>query len=45
VGEPALLPASYAARVEAEGAPRVVADYLAGMTDPFILAQFAEFKR
>jgi dGTPase len=38
---PDLLPASYSARVTDEGAPRVVADYLAGMTDPFILAQHA----
>jgi dGTPase len=45
VKDPGLLPASYAARVEAEGAPRVVADYLAGMTDPFILAQHVELKR
>lgn len=37
--EPALLPASYAAEVEREGAVRVVADYIAGMTDEFILAQ------
>jgi len=44
VAEPSLLPANYAARVEIEGAPRVVADYLAGMTDSFILAQFADWR-
>ncbi len=41
---PALLPPSYSSRVEEEGAPRVVADYIAGMTDNFILAQYAEWK-
>ena len=41
VADPALLPESYAARVASEGAPRVVADYLAGMTDSFVLAQYA----
>jgi dGTPase len=45
VAEPSLLPPGYAARVAAEGAPRVVADYLAGMTDSFILAQFADWQR
>jgi dGTPase len=44
VADPSLLPANYAARVEIEGAPRVVADYLAGMTDSFILAQFADWQ-
>ncbi|HEY0786236.1 MAG TPA: dNTP triphosphohydrolase [Acidobacteriaceae bacterium] len=43
VREPSLLPASYASQVAAEGAPRAVADYLAGMTDPFILAQHTEW--
>ncbi len=44
VADPELLPQGYVTRVAAEGAPRVVADYLAGMTDPFILAQFAEWQ-
>jgi dGTPase len=44
VANPELLPSGYATRVAAEGAPRVVADYLAGMTDPFILAQFADWQ-
>lgn len=35
--DPSRLPASYAAQVEAGGAARVVADYIAGMTDAFIL--------
>ncbi len=43
IAEPALLPPGYASRIADEGAPRVVADYLAGMTDPFILAQYAEW--
>ncbi len=56
VADPALLPPSYAARIAAsegggdvsengERAPRVVADYLAGMTDSFILQQHAALKR
>ncbi|HTZ88862.1 MAG TPA: dNTP triphosphohydrolase [Alloacidobacterium sp.] len=39
-----LLPASYASRVSEEGAPRVVADYIAGMTDNFILAQHRDWR-
>jgi dGTPase len=30
--------------VQEEGAPRVVADYIAGMTDNFIMTQYAEFQ-
>jgi dGTPase len=37
--DPSLLPPSYAARVGEESALRVVADYIAGMTDHFIMAQ------
>jgi dGTPase len=44
VADPALLPPGYSARVATEGAPRVVADYLAGMTDPYILAQYTDWK-
>jgi dGTPase len=40
--DPARLPASYAAQVAEEGAARVVADYLAGMTDTYILQLHAE---
>jgi dGTPase len=40
VTSPGLLPNSYAAEIEAEGAPRVVADYIAGMTDQYILAHY-----
>ncbi|HEX4311062.1 MAG TPA: deoxyguanosinetriphosphate triphosphohydrolase [Acidobacteriaceae bacterium] len=37
MADPGLLPASYALQVEEEGAPRVIADYIAGMTDHFVL--------
>jgi dGTPase len=42
--DPSLLPFSYASHVQEEGAPRVVADYIAGMTDNFIMTQYAEFQ-
>ena len=49
VADPDLLPPSYAARIEGHGgserAPRVVADYIAGMTDHFILQQHAVWLR
>lgn len=37
--ETKLLPLAYQAQIPAEGAPRVVADYIAGMTDNYILQQ------
>jgi dGTPase len=37
MAEPSLLPAAYAGQIADEGAPRVIADYIAGMTDHFIL--------
>lgn len=37
VSHPDLLPGSFAALAEQDGAPRVVADYIAGMTDNYIL--------
>lgn len=37
---PEELPASHAAQISSEGAPRVIADYLAGMTDNFISEQW-----
>lgn len=44
VADPGLLPASHAARVDKEcgkeAAPRVVADYIAGMTDQYILNHY-----
>jgi len=37
MADPGLLPPAYTSQVAAEGAPRVIADYIAGMTDHFIL--------
>jgi dGTPase len=37
MADPALLPPGYSSQVDAEGAPRVIADYTAGMTDHFVL--------
>jgi dGTPase len=45
MSEPEELPESYFAEVESEGLARVVADYIAGMTDNFILLQYADFRR
>jgi dGTPase len=42
VQNPELLPNTYLAMVERDGAPRVVADYIAGMTDNFILEHWRE---
>jgi len=42
--DPALLPASYSAQIEEEGLPRIVADYIAGMTDNFILDLHKEWQ-
>jgi dGTPase len=42
VRNPELLPIAYFAMVERDGAPRVVADYIAGMTDSFILEHWRE---
>jgi dGTPase len=42
VANPELLPNAYLALVGQDGAPRVVADYLAGMTDSFILEHWRE---
>jgi len=41
VADPGLLPPSHAARIDEEGAPRVVADYIAGMTDQYILSHYS----
>jgi dGTPase len=40
VADPALLPPAHTARIAEEGAPRVVADYIAGMTDQYILSHY-----
>jgi dGTPase len=45
VNEPEELPEAYFADVKTEGLARVVADYIAGMTDNFILLQYADLRR
>ena len=45
MAEPEELPEAYFPEIRSEGLPRVIADYLAGMTDNFILMQFAEVRR
>ncbi len=45
INDPEELPASYVEEIEAEGLARVIADYIAGMTDSFILEQYAQVKR
>jgi len=42
---PAELPEGYLDDVPRDGLPRVVADYIAGMTDAYILLQYAQVKR
>ena len=44
VTQPSLLPSSCAADLAMDGIPRTVADYIAGMTDQFILAQYSSYK-
>jgi dGTPase len=41
IEEPEELPEPYFAEIESEGLARVVADYIAGMTDNYILLQYA----
>jgi dGTPase len=45
INDPHELPESYVEEIEQEGLARVVADYIAGMTDSFILLQYAQIKR
>jgi len=45
VQNPDELPESYAEEILADGIPRVVADYIAGMTDAYILQHYAVVKR
>jgi dGTPase len=40
VADPSLLPPAQLSEIALEGAPRVVADYIAGMTDQYILARY-----
>jgi dGTPase len=45
MANPNELPEGYVEEIEAEGLARVVADYIAGMTDAYILLQYAVVKR
>jgi dGTPase len=45
IAYPEELPPGHFQDIEAEGLARVVADYIAGMTDSFILEQYAQVKR
>jgi dGTPase len=45
VERPEDLPEGYAEEIAADGIPRVVADYIAGMTDAYILQHYAAVKR
>ncbi len=45
VNEPSLLPAANQAQIADQGVARVVADYIAGMTDNYILLQYAEWTK
>ncbi len=45
IAEPEELPKSYFEEIEEEGLARTVGDYIAGMTDDFILQQYAYVKR
>jgi len=45
VSYPDELPRGYVEEIETEGLARVVADYIAGMTDQYILLQYAQVKR
>jgi dGTPase len=45
INDPEELPVNHFESVENEGLARVVADYIAGMTDSFILLQYAQIKR
>jgi dGTPase len=45
INDPEELPVGHFEEVQHEGLARVVADYIAGMTDSFILLQYAQIKR
>jgi dGTPase len=45
MGNPSALPGNYRQKAESEPLPRVVCDYLAGMTDNYILQQYEKFCR
>lgn len=43
VEDPLLMPGAHLAEIAADGAPRVVADYIAGMTDQYAMARYREW--
>jgi dGTPase len=43
VNDPSLLPPANQSQIAGQGVPRVVADYIAGMTDNYIVLQYAEW--
>ena len=45
VNDPSLLPTAGQSQVASQGVPRVVADYIAGMTDNYILQQYADWTK
>ena len=45
INAPEELPEGHFDEIEEEGLARVVGDYIAGMTDSFILEQYAQIKR
>jgi dGTPase len=45
VADPGLIPPGHEADVAEQGVPRYVADYIAGMTDKYILAQYAALEK
>ena len=45
MNNPGELPEGYTGDIARDGLPRIVADYIAGMTDAYILLQYAEIKR
>jgi dGTPase len=45
VSDPSLLPMAYQTQLTSQGVARVVADYIAGMTDNFILQQYADWSK
>jgi dGTPase len=45
VNDPSLLPSANQSQIPSQGVARVVADYMAGMTDNYILLQYADWIR
>lgn len=45
MADPVLLPSTYFSQIEQQGAPRVIADYIAGMTDHFVLEMHRRLRK